>query len=98
MAYPVISELNEDPFFITAYQQGALPSNEFSFFLSTNGSELFLGGKNPSLYDGTIEFHDVQQRAFWQISGAKATVNGAVTNSSFDTIIDSGTSTDSLPS
>jgi cathepsin D len=70
-----------------------VPSNEFGFYLSTTGSELYLGGTNTSLYRGAIEFHSLSSSAgFWQIGGAKAIVNGAVTNSGFDTIIDSGTS------
>jgi cathepsin D len=84
--------MKQNPFFVTAFDQGAVPSNEFSFYLSTTGSELYLGGTNPSLYSGAIEFHSVSSSGFWQIGGAEAIVNGAVTNSGFDTILDSGIS------
>jgi cathepsin D len=93
MAYPALSNMKENPFFITAYKQGAVPYNEFGFYLSTNNSELYLGGTNPDLYSGDIEYHNLSSSSgFWQIGGAKATVNGKVTNTNFDTIINSGNS------
>jgi len=84
--------MKADPFFTTAFAQGAVPSNEFGFYLNSIGSELFLGGTNKRLYTGDIEYHNLSSTSgFWQISGAEAIVHGAIANSGFDTIIDSGT-------
>jgi len=92
MAFPAISNLSANPFFVTAFDQGAMPTNEFGFYLSSSGSELFLGGTNTDLYNGAIEYHNLDSSSgFWQIGGANAVVNGAITSSGFDTIIDSGT-------
>jgi hypothetical protein len=93
MAFPSLSNMNQDPFFTTAFKQGSVPSNEFALYLNSTGSELFLGGTNSKLYSGTIEYHTISSSSgFWQIGGAKAVVNGATSNSGFETIIDSGTS------
>jgi len=92
MAFPAISKMKADPFFITAFAQGAVPSNKFGFYLNSIGSELFLGGTNEVLYTSDIEYHNINSTSgFWQISGAEAIVDGAIANSGFDTIIDSGT-------
>jgi cathepsin D len=90
--------MEADPFFTTAFKQGAVSSNEFGFYLNTSGSELFLGGTNPSHYTGGIEYHAVNSSSgFWQISGGSASVDGTRTNSGFHAIIDSGTSIAGIP-
>jgi cathepsin D len=107
MAFPAISNLHQPPFFQTASSQGSVSPSSFAFFLSSNNSELHLGGTNTSLYTGSIEYHTIvntsssnshspssasSQPTFWKISDASINVNssqGVVT--SFDTIIDSGT-------
>ncbi|KIK55986.1 hypothetical protein GYMLUDRAFT_248204 [Collybiopsis luxurians FD-317 M1] len=92
LAFPAISNLNADPFFVTANSQGAVSSNEFGFFLASSGSELFLGGTNSDLYSGDIEYHDVDtSTGFWQITGASIASGGTTAVSGFETIIDSGT-------
>ncbi|KAK7055429.1 acid protease [Favolaschia claudopus] len=92
LAFPALSNLNADPFFNTANEQGAVSQNQFSFFLASSGSELFLGGTDEDKYTGSIEFHDVDSSSgFWQITGAKAKVGSTTAVSGFDTIIDSGT-------
>ncbi|KAJ3717430.1 acid protease [Lentinula raphanica] len=92
LAFPAISNLNADPFFVTANSQGAVDSNEFGFFLSSSGSELYLGGANSDLYSGSIEFHDVDtSTGFWQITGASIASGDSTAVSDFETIIDSGT-------
>ncbi|KAF7316715.1 Acid protease [Mycena chlorophos] len=92
LAFPAISNLNENPFFYTADSDGSVPTNEFGFKLASSGSELYLGGANDDLYSGDIEFNEVDSsQGFWQIPGASAKVGSKTAVSGFDTIIDSGT-------
>ncbi|KAI0633574.1 acid protease [Trametes polyzona] len=92
LAYPAISNLNQEPFFNTAIQQGAVKEGVFGFKLASSGSELYLGGTNSRLYTGSIEYHPVDtSTGFWQLTGAKAYVGSTAAVSGFETIIDSGT-------
>ncbi|KAJ6478627.1 acid protease [Mycena vitilis] len=92
LAFPALSNLQHDPFFNTAKTNGAVEKNQFGFFLAANGSSLFLGGSDTSKYNGEPEFHDIDSSSgFWQLTGAKAKVGSATAVSSFETIIDSGT-------
>jgi len=87
-----LSNLNADPFFVSAFKQGAVSQNEFSFKLASSGSSLFLGGADSSAFTGTSEFHALSSNnGFWQIGGASAFVGSTSAVSGFDTIIDSGT-------
>ncbi|KAF7324503.1 Acid protease [Mycena kentingensis (nom. inval.)] len=92
LAFPAISNLNQDPFFTSANAAGAVSANQFSFFLASTGSELMLGGTNSDLFTGDIEFNPVDASSgFWQATGASVSVSGTDALSSFSTIIDSGT-------
>ncbi|KAI1785665.1 acid protease [Ganoderma leucocontextum] len=91
LAFPNISSLGQPPFFQSAMAQGQVSSGVFSFKLASEGSELFLGGKNSSLYTGALEFHSVSEAAYWQIGGGSAAANGVVAGSGFEAVIDTGT-------
>ncbi|KAI0676926.1 acid protease [Trametes maxima] len=94
MAFPALSNLGQNPFFVTAFNQKHVSQNVFGFKLAvaTAESELHLGGTNTALYEGALEYHKVtSQEGFWQIGGAKAVVNGKTAVSGFQTVIDSGT-------
>ncbi|KAH9894313.1 protease [Cubamyces lactineus] len=92
MAFPVLSNLRQDPFFVTAFKQKHAARNEFAFKLNTTGSELYIGGMNSTLYKGSPEYHNISSDAgYWQIGDAEALVDGKRAVSSFHTIIDSGT-------
>ncbi|KAJ3963882.1 protease [Lentinula raphanica] len=93
MGYSTLSNLNAPTFFETAVKQGAVPSPEFSFFLSTNGSELYIGGTNSEHYTGDIEFHDVNTTpGYWKLTNGSISVpSNASVVSGIDTIVDSGT-------
>ncbi|KAI0662190.1 acid protease [Cubamyces menziesii] len=99
LGFPALSNLNTSPFFFTALEQGAAPEGSFAFKLDQSGSELFIGGTNPSLYKGDIEYHNLTSTlsGFWQIGGASATVQGKQVASEFDTIIDSGSTIITAP-
>ena len=70
---------------------GAVSNGTFAFKLSSEGSELYLGGTNSSLYIGDVEPHPVIGDGFWHIQGASTIINSHVINSNFSTIIDTGT-------
>ncbi|KAI0930017.1 hypothetical protein AcV5_006827 [Taiwanofungus camphoratus] len=92
LAYPAISNLNQTPYFLNAYAQGAVLQDVFSFKLASSGSELYLGGANSGLYIGSIETHPLSSNSgFWQIGHTTALVDGRPAVSRFETIIDSGT-------
>ncbi|EMD41037.1 hypothetical protein CERSUDRAFT_111607 [Gelatoporia subvermispora B] len=92
LAFPPLSNLRQNPFFVTASNEKAVPSSEFGFKLASSGSELYLGGTDSSLFKGSIEYHTLSSsNGFWQIGGASAIVNGTTVTSGFQTIIDSGT-------
>jgi cathepsin D len=92
MGNTALSTLHSDPFFMTAMANDTVQSGEFAFKLSQNGSELYLGGTDSSLYSGDIEYHSVNaSRGFWQVSGGTIKVNGNTLEFSFDAVIDTGT-------
>ncbi|KAI0324335.1 acid protease [Cubamyces sp. BRFM 1775] len=98
LGLPAISELGHNPFFNTAVQQGAVSEGVFSFKLGQSGSELFVGGTNSDLYSGNIESHKLSSsKGYWQIGGAKVTLNGKTAASNFDTVIDSGSTIMTAP-
>ncbi|OSD07620.1 acid protease [Trametes coccinea BRFM310] len=87
-----LSSMNKDPFFVTAVKQNAVQEGVFAFKLGQSGSELYIGGTNSRLYEGSIEYHDVTtDKGYWQIGGASALHNGRTFASNLETIIDSGT-------
>ncbi|KAI9068283.1 acid protease [Trametes sanguinea] len=91
LAFPSISNLHQSPWFNTAKAQGAVKNGVFGFKLAKSGSELYLGGTDSSLYTGGIEYHTVTGSGFWQIKGASLLIGSNTVQSSFQTIIDSGT-------
>nr|GAT56124.1 acid protease [Mycena chlorophos] len=92
LGFAAISTLREEPFFNTAATNNTLPEDQFSFYLASNDSELYLGGANPSRYTGDIEFHDVDaSTGFWQVKNASIKAGAKTLLSGFETIIDSGT-------
>ncbi|KAH9939221.1 aspartic peptidase domain-containing protein [Amylocystis lapponica] len=94
MAFQSISATNSKPWFFSAVSQGAVKQGVFSMKLASSGAELYVGGTDPSLYSGDIEYHpqvNSSVAGYWQIGGANATVNGQTVASDIYTIIDSGT-------
>lgn len=93
LAWPKISNLKATPWFLNAVEQGAVKTKEFGFHLSSGkGSELYLGGTNPELYEGSLEYHKVDPSdGFWKVLDASIYVGGKEAGKDFSTIIDSGT-------
>ena len=78
MAYPVLSEFGQNPYFNNAKAQGAVKSGMFGFKLAKSGSELYLGGTNSMLYTGSIEYHPVSGPGYWQIGNGSVLVGSKV--------------------
>ncbi|KAJ6453581.1 acid protease [Mycena sanguinolenta] len=92
LAFPAISNLQANPFFVNADSQGTVNANQFAFYLASSGSELFLGGTDQDLFTGDIEFNSVDSSGgFWQVTGGGAKVGSSSVLSGIETIIDSGT-------
>ncbi len=93
MAFPAISQLGNNPFFQTAFEQHSVEVSSFGFYLAKNNSELHLGGPDYGLIEaGSIESYPLSSdHGFWQIGNAHITINGEQVVDNFETIIDSGT-------
>ncbi|KAG8692026.1 Type I transmembrane sorting receptor [Ceratobasidium sp. 395] len=89
LAFSSISNLNQSTFFENLKPAGAIKEAVFAFKLASNGSELFLGGTNPSLFTGDITFSPLTSKTFWLTNGAAAA--GDKEAYSGGMIIDSGT-------
>ncbi|KAL1708489.1 aspartic peptidase domain-containing protein [Schizophyllum commune] len=93
LAFPRISNLAQDPFFVHAKSSNAISTYQFSFYLTEGpGSELYLGGTNKDKYTGDVEFHDIDESSgHWEVTGGTARVAGQEVVNNFTTIVDSGT-------
>ena len=86
MAFQKISSIGAPPFVNQAKAQGSLRQAVFGMKLAKEGSELYLGGTDASMYSGAVEYHDVTDSGYWQIPGAAALVNGEAVNQEFETV------------
>ncbi|KAI0833384.1 aspartic peptidase domain-containing protein [Trametes gibbosa] len=87
-----ISTLRQPPVFEHALALGLLPAGVLGFRLGGAHPEALLGGTNPALYTGAIEYHAVDPtRGFWEAPGGTLKVAGATVVSGLSAIIDSGT-------
>jgi cathepsin D len=62
LGYEAISNIGARPFFQTLFAEGAVAENVFSFKLAETGSELYLGGSDPSLYTGNVTYTPVTEK------------------------------------
>ncbi|KAI8980109.1 aspartic peptidase domain-containing protein [Trametes punicea] len=87
-----ISVLKQPPFFQHAVQQGLLKSGVLGFRLAGADSEAYVGGTNPSLYTGSIEYHAIDpSHGFWEVPDGAVKVGGKNVLTNVNTIIDTGT-------
>ncbi|OSD06482.1 acid protease [Trametes coccinea BRFM310] len=98
-----ISVLKQPPFLQHALQSNLLPSGILGVRLSpsahpsggstsSSSSEAFIGGTNPALYTGALEYHPIDaSRGFWEIPGGAVTVNARMVVRNASTVIDTGT-------
>ncbi|XP_006459904.1 hypothetical protein AGABI2DRAFT_149875 [Agaricus bisporus var. bisporus H97] len=91
MAFPQISEFRANPFFQTLVAQGGADAPQFGFKLSTQGSELFLGGVNNNSFTGEFTNIDITQQGFWQIPLDSVNTGGSSAVQNVQAAIDTGT-------
>lgn len=94
MGYQSISQMNVPPFFQSLMKENKVANAQFSFNLESAGSEvnseLYLGGANPNMYKGDIEWHPVVSQSYWVLNG-DAYVDQKKASDDFYAIIDTGT-------
>lgn len=93
LGFHTLSSLKDpdSPVFQTLWHNKQIPNYIFSMALGKTGSELYLGGSNPSKYKGGISFFPVVQNSpYYQILGSMV-VNGTTTSSNKGMLLDSGT-------
>ncbi|KEP51369.1 aspartic protease [Rhizoctonia solani 123E] len=90
LAFKSISQLKAPNFIDTLFSQGKISKSIFSMRLASDaGSEIYIGGSNPSKYTGEITYVPVESQSYWVVNGS-ASANG---QEGFNgkMIIDSGT-------
>lgn len=84
------------PFYINAMKNKLLAENKFSIYVSKRLGKpgaLILGGVNPKLYKGPINYHTGHSPAYWMVGIGKMKVgNVVVETGGARGIVDSGTS------
>ena len=70
MAYQSLSYFNSSPLFQTLVAQGRVTQPQFAFKLAETGSELYLGGTNPELYNGSFTYLTVTNQVSLELIGA----------------------------
>ncbi|XP_042359907.1 pepsin A-like [Plectropomus leopardus] len=97
LAFPGLSVEGGTTIINNMWNQGKIPQNMFSMYLSRSGegSMLILGGTDSSYYTGSIKWIPVYKATnFWNIQIQSITVNGntVACSGSCEAVVDSGTS------
>ncbi|XP_037640287.1 pepsin A-like [Sebastes umbrosus] len=97
LAFPGLSHEGGTPLFNNLWNQGKIPQNMFSMYLSSSveGSMLMLGGMDSSYYTGSINWIPLYKATnFWNIQIQSITINGntVACSGSCEASVDSGTS------
>ncbi|XP_044022002.1 pepsin A-like isoform X2 [Siniperca chuatsi] len=97
LAFPGMSLEGGPPIFDNMWNQGKIPQNMFSMYLSSSveGSVLILGGTDPSYYTGSIKWIPLFRATnFWNIHIQSINIDGntVACSASCEAIVDSGTS------
>ncbi|KAH7884062.1 acid protease [Phlebopus sp. FC_14] len=91
MAFLSISVYGQNPFFLNLVVQGQTDSPVFAFKLSSEGSELSVGGVNTDLFSGDFAYADITQEGYWQVDMDAIQAGGQTVLTHVDSIIDTGT-------
>ncbi|KAI9464474.1 acid protease [Lactarius psammicola] len=93
LGYQSISAYDSPPLFQTLVAQGRVTLPQFAFKLADTGAELYLGGTNPSLYNGSFTYVPVTTRGYWQTTLTSVTIDESpdYLSSQRSVIIDTGT-------
>ncbi|XP_076971458.1 cathepsin D [Tamandua tetradactyla] len=99
MAYPTISVGGVLPLFDNLMEQKLVDKHVFSFYLNRDpttqpGGELVLGGSDPKHYVGSMSYHNITRKAYWQIhmDGLKVDNGLTLCKGGCEAIVDTGTS------
>ncbi|KAE8257989.1 hypothetical protein A4X13_0g1985 [Tilletia indica] len=95
MSFPALATFGSSypPFLDSLHNAGVLSAFEFSFKLGSSGSDLYLGGYNPSDISGSPTWVSVDSnQGFWQVP-ASAAYYGSI-----ESIVDTGTTLIVAPS
>ncbi|XP_034079634.1 pepsin A-like [Gymnodraco acuticeps] len=97
LAFPGLSQEGGTPIFYNMWNQGKIPQNMFSMYLSSSleGSMLFLGGTDHSYYSGSLNWIPLYGATnFWNIQIQSITINGntVACSGGCEAVVDSGTS------
>nr|XP_033776360.1 pepsin A-like [Geotrypetes seraphini] len=97
LAYPNIASSGATPVFDNMWNQGLVPQDLFSVYLSSNeqsGSVVIFGEIDSSYYTGSLNWVPLSYEGYWQITVDSITMNGEVIacSSSCQAIVDTGTS------
>ncbi|KAI9454064.1 acid protease [Lactarius psammicola] len=91
MGFQSISDYNAPPLFQSLISQGKVDQQVFSFYLAKQGSELYIGGTNPSHYSGDLTYVPVTTEGYWQVNFDGVGVNGTQVKQGASAIVDTGT-------
>ncbi|KAH8982167.1 acid protease [Lactarius hatsudake] len=91
MGFQSLSVYNAAPLFQSLIAQGEVDRQVFSFYLAKQGSELYIGGTNPSHYSGNFTYVPVTTEGYWQVGFDGVWVNGTQVKQSASAIVDTGT-------
>ncbi|XP_070758164.1 pepsin A-like [Enoplosus armatus] len=97
LAFPGMALEGGPPIFDNMWNQGKIPQNMFSMYLSSSveGSMFILGGTDPSYYTGSIKWIPLYHATnYWNILIQSITINGntVACSASCEATVDSGTS------
>ncbi|MBN3303097.1 PEPA protein, partial [Amia calva] len=97
LAYPSISASQSTPVFDNMMNEGLVPQDLFSIYLTRGGAQgsvVTFGGFDSAYYTGQINWIPVTRQGYWQISIQNVMVNGQVVACAqgCQGIVDSGTS------
>ena len=97
LAWPSLSVDGLPMYINELYAQKQIDDHSFSFFLtskpSQDGSQLILGGVDPSLFVGNLNYHEVLYDTYWTVNINDIKIGGVdVTQGIYTTgIVDTGT-------
>ncbi|KAF9950106.1 Vacuolar protease A [Mortierella alpina] len=99
LGYDTISVLGVVPPFYSLVNQKLIDEPIFGFHLANNdenngasGGQMTLGGVDPNLYEGELQWHDVRRKAYWEISLNKIKLGNEEVELNAGGVIDTGSS------
>ncbi|KAF9928920.1 Vacuolar protease A [Mortierella alpina] len=96
LGYDTISVLGVVPPFYNLVNQKLIDEPVFGFHMgnadSASGGQMTLGGHDPSLYEGELQWHDVRRKGYWEINLNKIKLGDEEVELDAGGVIDTGSS------